>query len=144
MVRFPGGTDVDKMNWTDMIDNAPDRESPERPVSIGGHGDVVTNRFGFDEFSGCGTRLTLKSFWWEIYGRRFTKSAPFKMRPGTVPVRNPWNGSMTSKTAITLPPPILSPLLKSPGLMRQNPERVSSGRLACGNSEWDNTFQNFT
>ncbi|MCC5843450.1 MAG: hypothetical protein JJU05_04285 [Verrucomicrobia bacterium] len=50
VIRFPGGTDVDKMNWTDMIDNAPDRESPERPVSIGGHGGEVTNLFGYDEF----------------------------------------------------------------------------------------------
>ncbi len=47
VLRFPGGTDVDYMDWTDMID-LPGREA--RPVSIGIKGDSVTNRFGYDEF----------------------------------------------------------------------------------------------
>ncbi|MDZ7723291.1 MAG: alpha-L-arabinofuranosidase C-terminal domain-containing protein [candidate division KSB1 bacterium] len=47
VLRFPGGTDVDYMDWTDMID-LPQRDG--RPVSIGVEGDTVTNRFGFDEF----------------------------------------------------------------------------------------------
>lgn len=47
VLRFPGGTDVDYMNWTDMID-LPGREN--RPVSTGNQGDKVTNRFGYDEF----------------------------------------------------------------------------------------------
>ncbi len=50
VMRFPGGSDVDHMNWTDMISHAPDRTNPDRPISIGKDGDEVTNRFGFDEF----------------------------------------------------------------------------------------------
>ncbi len=50
VVRFPGGTDVDHMNWTDMISQSPDRENPERPISMGSRKDEVTNRFGLDEF----------------------------------------------------------------------------------------------
>ena len=49
VVRWPGGTDVDHMNWTDMIDNAPDRAKAERPSSVGHTGETVTNRFGMDE-----------------------------------------------------------------------------------------------
>ena len=48
VLRFPGGTDVDYMDWTDMID-LPERE--KRPVSIGNTGDTVTNYFGYDEFA---------------------------------------------------------------------------------------------
>ncbi|NJN25742.1 MAG: hypothetical protein HC819_07150 [Cyclobacteriaceae bacterium] len=51
VMRFPGGTDAENMNWTDMIDNAPDRDNPERPVSIGNRGDEITNRFGWDEYN---------------------------------------------------------------------------------------------
>lgn len=50
VVRFPGGTDVDHMNWTDLIDHAPDRKDPARPLSKGSKGDMVTNRFGLNEF----------------------------------------------------------------------------------------------
>ena len=35
VARWPGGTDVDHMNWTDMIDNAPDRDQARRPGSVG-------------------------------------------------------------------------------------------------------------
>lgn len=48
VLRFPGGTDIDYMDWTDMID-LPERQN--RPVSIGNSGDKVTNRFGIDEFA---------------------------------------------------------------------------------------------
>ncbi|MDZ7723269.1 MAG: T9SS type A sorting domain-containing protein [candidate division KSB1 bacterium] len=48
VLRFPGGTDVDYTDWTDMID-LPGRS--DRPVSIGNQGDTVTNRFGYDEFA---------------------------------------------------------------------------------------------
>ena len=49
MIRFPGGTDVDFMDWCDMIDNVPG-QPPERPVSTGHRGHEVTNYFGYDEF----------------------------------------------------------------------------------------------
>jgi alpha-L-arabinofuranosidase len=51
IVRFPGGTDVDFMDWHDMVDNVPGR-GPERPASTGHTGKSVTNRFGYDEFLG--------------------------------------------------------------------------------------------
>lgn len=50
LVRFPGGTDIDYIDWKDMIDNVPGRETKERPKSKGHCGDLVTNRFGLHEF----------------------------------------------------------------------------------------------
>lgn len=58
VVRFPGGTDVDHMDWRDMVDNVPGREGG-RPVSKGHKGQEVTNRFGYDEF----LRLAEKLSW---------------------------------------------------------------------------------
>lgn len=49
IVRFPGGTDVDYIDWTDMISRVPGR-GPERPVTTGNSGEKVTNRFGYDEY----------------------------------------------------------------------------------------------
>jgi len=49
VMRFPGGTDVDFMDWRDMVGNVPGRGA-DRPVSIGHKGHRVTNNFGYDEF----------------------------------------------------------------------------------------------
>lgn len=49
VIRFPGGTDVDFMDWRDMVDNIPNRTS-QRPISTGHLGHKVTNNFGYDEF----------------------------------------------------------------------------------------------
>lgn len=49
IARFPGGTDVDYIDWLDMIDKAPGRKGG-RPVTVGHQGDRVTNNFGYDEF----------------------------------------------------------------------------------------------
>ena len=49
ILRFPGGTDVDYINWLNMIDNLPGR-SGGRPITRGHRGDAVTNNFGYDEF----------------------------------------------------------------------------------------------
>ena len=54
VLRFPGGTDVDYTDWTDMID-LPQRS--ERPVTMGNQKDEVTNRFGYDEFEKLTTTL---------------------------------------------------------------------------------------
>jgi alpha-N-arabinofuranosidase len=49
ILRFPGGTDVDYIDWRDMVDNVPGREGP-RPATVGHQGHRVTNNFGYDEF----------------------------------------------------------------------------------------------
>ncbi|MHC4176159.1 MAG: hypothetical protein ACYSWU_01555 [Planctomycetota bacterium] len=49
VARFPGGTDVDYIDWLDMIDDVPGRAGG-RPVTTGHQGDRVTNNFGYDEF----------------------------------------------------------------------------------------------
>jgi alpha-N-arabinofuranosidase len=51
IVRFPAGTDVDYVDWRDMISNVPGRD-PVRPVSVnaGRQGAKCTNNFGYDEF----------------------------------------------------------------------------------------------
>ena len=49
IIRFPGGTDVDYLDWRDMVSNVPGRGT-DRPVSTGHQGHKVTNHFGYDEF----------------------------------------------------------------------------------------------
>jgi alpha-N-arabinofuranosidase len=49
VVRFPGGTDVDYIDWLDMIDRVPGRPAG-RPVTTGHTGNQVSNNFGYDEF----------------------------------------------------------------------------------------------
>jgi alpha-N-arabinofuranosidase len=49
VVRFPGGTDADYIDWLDMIDRVPGR-SGGRPLTTGHTGNQVTNYFGYDEF----------------------------------------------------------------------------------------------
>lgn len=50
ILRFPGGTDVDYIDWLDLVDNVPGRGA-ERPETTTGHsGRTITNRFGYDEF----------------------------------------------------------------------------------------------
>jgi len=49
LVRFPGGTDVDYIDWRDMIDHVPGREGP-RPATRRRADRFITNRFGYDEY----------------------------------------------------------------------------------------------
>ena len=60
--RFPGGTDIDYIDWTDMISNVPGRTNSAglplpRPVTIGHLGGSVSNFFGYDEFYDLTTNL---------------------------------------------------------------------------------------
>jgi len=48
VIRFPGGSDVERIDWIDMIDNAPGRK-PARPVTRVGD-NTITNFFGYDEY----------------------------------------------------------------------------------------------
>lgn len=58
VVRFPGGTDVDYYQWTDLVDGAYDRVLVERPNYDGRSGRVVSqNEFGLDEFLGLSEQL---------------------------------------------------------------------------------------
>lgn len=49
ILRFPGGTDIDYLNWQDMVDNIPGR-TKERPLSTPRGHEPVSNHFGYDEF----------------------------------------------------------------------------------------------
>ena len=49
ILRFPGGSDVDYVDWRDMIDNVPGRPAAERPISTP-RGNQITNNFGYDEY----------------------------------------------------------------------------------------------
>gem|GEM_PF-451205 len=49
LIRFPGGTDVDFIDWRDLISNVPGR-GRERPITIGHRGQEITNQFGLDEY----------------------------------------------------------------------------------------------
>jgi alpha-L-arabinofuranosidase len=64
IIRFPGGTDADYIDWTDMVSNVPGRGA-ERPVTTGCKGGTLTNNFGLDEYFatrdelGCQTILVV-------------------------------------------------------------------------------------
>lgn len=60
VARFPGGTDVDYVDWLDMIDNVPGRGA-ERPITVGHTGNRVTNFFGYDEFLRLCNELKIES-----------------------------------------------------------------------------------
>ncbi|MFW6146227.1 MAG: hypothetical protein ACOC7R_02725 [Planctomycetota bacterium] len=54
IIRFPGGTDVDYIDWRDMIDNVPGRDG-RRPITHSRRpgqqrATTITNRFGYDEY----------------------------------------------------------------------------------------------
>lgn len=49
IIRFPGGTDVDYINWQDLISNVPNRDVG-RPLTTGHTQQVITNDFGLDEY----------------------------------------------------------------------------------------------
>ncbi|RLD11776.1 MAG: hypothetical protein DRI44_02845 [Chlamydiae bacterium] len=62
VLRFPGGTDIDFINWEDMISNVPGRTNSlgqplPRPVTIGHLGGQVSNFFGYDEFYDLTTNI---------------------------------------------------------------------------------------
>jgi alpha-N-arabinofuranosidase len=51
ILRFPGGTDIDYHDWTDMITHLPGQPRTDRPASKSHHSDfLVGNRYGFHEF----------------------------------------------------------------------------------------------
>lgn len=50
LLRFPGGSDVDYIDWRDLISHAPSRQAVDRPVTIGLTGEPISNRFGLEEF----------------------------------------------------------------------------------------------
>jgi hypothetical protein len=60
VVRFPGGTDVDYLDWRDMVTDARG-PGAGRPNSIsrrhGGENDIITNGFGYDEYFQLAGRL---------------------------------------------------------------------------------------
>jgi alpha-N-arabinofuranosidase len=51
IVRFPGGIDIDYIDWTDRIDHAPGRPAgSERPMTETRGHPAYSNHFGYDEF----------------------------------------------------------------------------------------------
>lgn len=56
VVRWPAGSDLGKIDWTDMIDSVPGREGG-RPVFAERDGVVYSNEFGLDEFLALGEEL---------------------------------------------------------------------------------------
>jgi len=77
ILRFPGGTDIDYMDWRDMVDRVPGRAS-ERPVSIGHKGDSVSNDFGYDEFLRLCDELSSEAILVVNLGDALLKKKPLK------------------------------------------------------------------
>ncbi|MDF3129557.1 hypothetical protein P0Y35_10165 [Kiritimatiellaeota bacterium B1221] len=57
VIRFPGGSDIDYIDWRDMIDHVPGRAGAGRPVTRGMYysfkdpgNHTITNTFGWDEY----------------------------------------------------------------------------------------------
>lgn len=49
LMRFPGGSNVDFQNWTDLIDHVPGRTGP-RPPTTWRNEDNIPTRFGLEEY----------------------------------------------------------------------------------------------
>lgn len=60
VVRFPGGTDVDYLDWRDMVSDAHGPGSG-RPNSTGRNKQPITNAFGYDEYFRLAEELHWKS-----------------------------------------------------------------------------------
>lgn len=56
LVRWPAGTDLQRIDWRDMIDNVPGRDG-ERPIFKKNKGITYTNLFGLDEFLALAEKL---------------------------------------------------------------------------------------
>ncbi len=50
VLRFPGGTDTDFIDWCDLLDHVPGRDGGRPATSVGCNGNTITNRFGYHEF----------------------------------------------------------------------------------------------
>ena len=50
VLRFPGGTDVDHLDWTTLVDRVPGRRGGRPPFRSRDGRTVVSGRFGYDEF----------------------------------------------------------------------------------------------
>ncbi len=61
LIRFPGGTDIDYIDWRDLIDNVPGRPGDTRPVTTGYKGGTITNQFGYDEYFAVRDELHCKT-----------------------------------------------------------------------------------
>ena len=53
IVRFPGGTDVDFLDWHDLVDYAPGRAQERRPTATGRNDRYIGTRFGVIEYLRC-------------------------------------------------------------------------------------------
>ncbi len=83
VVRFPGGTDIEYIDWRDMIDNVPGREGKDRPVSESRRKKTITNRFGYDEYFKLRDRMG-----WETILVLNTLDAVAKRKPLAKAVRD--------------------------------------------------------
>ena len=63
VVRFPGGTDVDYLDWRDMVSDAhgPGSGRPDSKSHRKGKEPIITNAFGYDEYFQLAGRLGWKS-----------------------------------------------------------------------------------
>ncbi len=84
VIRFPGGTDVDYIDWCDMIDNVPEREEEGRPVTRGHQGGEITNRFGYNEYFALRDRLKCET----ILVVNFLDAAAKQLSPRDAAIKN--------------------------------------------------------
>jgi alpha-N-arabinofuranosidase len=61
ILRFPGGTDIDVQDWTDLVDALPGRPERIRPMQRGHRGALVGTRFGLHEYERLRRRLGARS-----------------------------------------------------------------------------------
>jgi alpha-N-arabinofuranosidase len=77
VIRFPGGTDVDYSDWTDMIDNVPGREGKRPHITITKKGRI-TNYFGYDEFLRFADRINTQVILVVNFREALAKEKPLK------------------------------------------------------------------
>jgi alpha-L-arabinofuranosidase len=77
LLRFPGGTDVDYIDWRDLISHAPGR-SKARSISKGHTGQTITNQFGLDEYFQLRDTLNVETILVVNFLDALTKKVPLE------------------------------------------------------------------
>lgn len=135
LIRFPGGTDVDYIDWRDLISNVPGRD-PERPVTIGHTGKKITNQFGLDEYFQLRDQLGVETILVTNFLDAVSRKVPLKEAAlnaaGLVAYVNAPIGT-------TLPPGL--PDWVSVRAKNGHPEPYKVEYLQIGNEWWIEGFQ---
>ncbi|MFP4356388.1 MAG: hypothetical protein ACLFUJ_14820 [Phycisphaerae bacterium] len=78
LIRWPGGGDIRRIDWRDMIDNVPGREGPRPLFDISPKHPPLSNLFGVDEFLTLCDQLGAEPLLPVNFGAALSKEMPLE------------------------------------------------------------------